>query len=63
MKHLFIVNPTAGNKDKTEFVRSAAEDALKDSNEEIEIYVTKAPMDSETIRASSRTFSLALSLV
>lgn len=51
MKHLFIVNPTAGGKDKTEYVRSCAEDALKGSGAEYEIYVTKAPMDAtEKIR-------------
>jgi len=51
MKHLFIVNPTAGGKDKTEFVREAADRALKDKNEEYEIYVTKAQMDApEKIR-------------
>ena len=54
MKHLFIVNPTAGGKDKTEFVRTAAEEALKDSGEEFEIYVTKAPMDApEKIRCDA----------
>ncbi len=51
MKHLFIVNPTAGGKDKTEFVRAAAEEALKGSRDEFEIYVTKARMDApEKIR-------------
>lgn len=54
MKHLFIVNPTAGGKDKTEFVRTAAEEAFKDSGEEFEIYVTKAPMDApEKIRCDA----------
>ena len=54
MKHLFIVNPTAGGKDKTEFVRAQAEEALKDRGEEFEIYVTKAPMDAaEKIRQDS----------
>jgi len=51
MKHLFIVNPTAGGKDKTEFVRAAAEEALKGSSDKFEIYVTKARMDApEKIR-------------
>ncbi len=54
MKHLFIVNPTAGGKDKTEFVRAAAEEALKDSSDEFEIYVTKARMDApEKIRGEA----------
>ena len=46
MKHLFIVNPTAGNKDKTEYVRACAEEAIKNSNQEYEIYVTTAPLDA-----------------
>ena len=46
MKHLFIVNPTAGGKDKTEYVRSCADAALAGSNAEYEIYVTKAPLDA-----------------
>lgn len=46
MKHLFIVNPTAGGKDKTEFVRSAVEKVLNDSCEDFEVYVTKAPLDA-----------------
>ena len=55
MKHLFIVNPTAGGKDKTEFVRDAVQKALKDTNEEFEIYVTKAPMDApEKIRLDAK---------
>ena len=57
MKHLFIVNPTAGNKDKTEFVRETAEKALRDSGEEFEIYVTKARMDApEKIRQDAAKY-------
>jgi YegS/Rv2252/BmrU family lipid kinase len=46
MKHLFIVNPTAGGKDKTEDVRAKVETAFKERDGEYEIYVTKAPMDA-----------------
>ncbi len=57
MKHLFIVNPTAGGKDKTEFVRTAAEKALKGCNDEFEIYVTKARMDApEKIRQDAQKY-------
>ena len=43
MKHLFIVNPTAGGEDRTELVRAAAKEVYGD---DFEIYVTKAPMDA-----------------
>lgn len=47
MKHLFIVNPTAGDKDKTGEVQARAEAAFRTrQDEEYEIYVTKAPMDA-----------------
>ena len=46
MKHLFIVNPTAGGKDKTEEVRAKAEAAFARREDPFEIYVTKAPMDA-----------------
>lgn len=45
MKHLFIVNPTAGGSDHTEDVRCAAKAAFT-QNEEYEIYITKGPMDA-----------------
>lgn len=51
MKHLFIVNPTAGGKDKTEYVSACAKEVFRNSTEEYEIYITKAPMDAtEKIR-------------
>ena len=51
MKHLFIVNPIAGGKDKTDYVRSLAVDAFCGSEDSYEIYVTRAPMDApEKIR-------------
>ena len=45
MKHLFIVNPTAGGKDKTELVRRRAEEVFAGREEAYEVYVTKAAMD------------------
>ena len=46
MKHLFIVNPTAGGKDKTEEVRAKVQAAFAKREGSYEIYVTKAPMDA-----------------
>lgn len=46
MKHLFIVNPTAGGRDKTDEVRAKVEAAFNGRDEEYEIYVTRAPMDA-----------------
>lgn len=46
MKHLFIVNPTAGGKDRTPEVRAKVEKAFANRTDEFEIYVTKAPMDA-----------------
>ena len=45
MKHLFIVNPVAGDKDKTDFVREKVQAAFH-GREEAEVYVTRAPMDA-----------------
>ena len=46
MKHLFIVNPTAGGKDKTEEVRAKVQTAFARREDSYEIYVTRAPMDA-----------------
>ena len=49
MKHLFIVNPTAGGSDKTGVVREKVEAAFArraDSTDTYDIYVTRAPMDA-----------------
>lgn len=46
MKHLFIVNPVAGGKNKTEFVREKASECFAGRDEEYEVYATKAPMDA-----------------
>ena len=46
MKHLFIVNPTAGGRDKTEEVRARVESAFQKREGDFEIYVTSGPMDA-----------------
>ena len=55
MKHLFIVNPAAGGRDKTEEVRAKVVSAFAQRpGDETEIYVTKAPLDAtEKIRAEA----------
>ena len=45
MKHLFIVNPAAGGKDKSAQIRVQAAAALR-NGENYEVYITKAPMDA-----------------
>lgn len=56
MKHLFIVNPKAGGKDKTEFVREKAAECFAGRDVEYEVYATKAPMDArdEIVRQAGR---------
>lgn len=46
VKHLFIVNPIAGDRDATDEVRAKVEKAFEKRDESFEIYVTKAPMDA-----------------
>jgi len=46
MKHLFIVNPAAGGKDKTGFVTNKVNSVSAPIEGSVEIYVTKAPMDA-----------------
>lgn len=46
MKHLFIVNPIAGGKDKSIAVSRAVRAAFQGREDDWEIYVTKAPMDA-----------------
>lgn len=54
MKHLFIVNPTAGGRDKTETVRRRVEELFRNRSDKYEIYVTKAAMDApEKIRRAA----------
>ena len=45
-KHLFIVNPTAGGKDKSIAVQREVRAAFQDRHEPYEVYVTRAPMDA-----------------
>lgn len=54
MKHLFIVNPTAGGKDHTAEVTASVKTAFADCKDEFEIYVTRGPMDApHRIRAAA----------
>ena len=46
MKHLFVVNPTAGGKDKSIAVSRAVRAAFENREGEYEVYVTRAPMDA-----------------
>ena len=46
LKHLFIVNPAAGGRDKTEYVRSLAAPLMARLGQEYEVYTTLAPMDA-----------------
>ena len=55
MKHLFIVNPVAGGRDRTDEVTAAAQAVLGPAGLEFEVYRTKAPMDAvEKIRAEAK---------
>ena len=54
MKHLFIVNPTAGGADRTAQVRAKVEAAFASRGDAWEVYVTKAPLDAvEKIRGEA----------
>ncbi len=54
MKHLFIVNPTAGDKDSTPHVRQLVKTAFEKRHDDYEVYVTRAPMDAvEKIKATA----------
>ena len=54
MKHLFIVNPVAGGRDRSAEIRQRAETACLRRGEDFEVYVTKAPMDAaEKIRTAA----------
>ena len=48
MKHLFIVNPVAGGRDRTDDVTAAAQAVLGPAGLEFEVYRTKAPNCSRT---------------
>lgn len=56
MKHLFIVNPAAGGRDKTPEVRRQVEQAFQGRQEEYEIYVTQGVMDApDKIRRAAQS--------
>ncbi len=46
MKHLFIVNPVAGGRNKTADVQAMVDAAFRENREPHELYVTQAPMDA-----------------
>ena len=46
MKHLFIVNPSAGGHDATAEIRQRVETAFRNRSEDYEIYVTLGPKDA-----------------
>ena len=46
MKHLFIVNPVAGDRDKSPEIRQRVAEAFQARQEPYEVYVTTAPMDA-----------------
>jgi len=51
MKHLFIVNPIAGGKDKSIAVQREVRAAFQNREDDYEVYVTRGPMDApEKIR-------------
>lgn len=55
MKHLFIVNPTAGGKDHSEEIKAKVEAAFSERGGDYEVYVTKAPMDAPAkIKSAAR---------
>ncbi len=45
MKHLFIVNPAAGGKNRTEYIKKSVAEILK-NGENFEVYTTRAPLDA-----------------
>jgi len=54
MKHLFIINPTAGKNTDPEALGQKIRRAMADNDNEFEIYVTKAPLDAtEKVRAEA----------
>ncbi len=56
MKHLFIVNPVAGGKDRTAEVNAAVQAVLGPTGLQYEVYVTKGPRDAEVkIKADAAT--------
>lgn len=46
MKHLFVINPAAGRKDRTPEVYEKAAEIFSRRDDSFEVYVTKGPMDA-----------------
>ncbi len=56
MKHLFIVNPVAGGRDRTQEITSKVALAFSGREDDFEVYVTAFPLDAtEKIRRESQT--------
>lgn len=56
MKHLFIVNPAAGGRDKTQEITSRVALAFSGREDDFEIYVTRFPLDAvEKIKQEARS--------
>ncbi len=54
MKHLFIVNPKAGSRDRTVEVEARVKEAFLYRDEPYEIYLTKGPLDAaEKVRTEA----------
>ena len=54
MKHLFIINPTAGKNTDPDVLSNNIRQAMADNGDEFEIYVTKAPLDAtDKVRAEA----------
>ena len=53
MKHLFIVNPVAGGKDRTEEIDARDRGTFCQRDDDYGIYVTKGPMDAARAMVSS----------
>ena len=59
MKHLFIVNPVAGGRDRTAEVKAAVEIAFIARSGDYEVYTTTAPMDAcRKVEAEAATGAL-----
>lgn len=49
MKHLFIINPVAGNTNQTEAIAAKVALALSERGDDYEIHITKAPREAEDV--------------
>lgn len=54
VRHLFIVNPVAGGRDRTEDIVKIVDAEFSERSDEYEIYITQAPMDAaDKVRSSA----------